>query len=266
MTRRYGSKCAWLALAWATLPIGCARVEQVQYFAALGEPDPATGIAPKRFYRMTLHGAAGVGVEWKMRAAYVAQTTLDTLNGKLPSIPEADLSPDAELAYDEIRQSYLDCLKGHARQRALAAVDTPAEYERAVVDIARQGWLAGLSDQDRDSAGQGKTTDPYRFRKLIFYATAANVNLQDYDGQITSALDKATGLARSFKSRAGGAGGPARKQKALADILSKALAGEQPSAASIITFLTGTADDKPANTPAAGLSPATSTPGSDNPQ
>src|SRR4051794_36656487 len=91
--------------------MGCSQVRQVQYFEVTGEPDPETGISTKTYYRMTIFGEGSFVEKYHMKAAYVSAATLDTLNGKIPTIPEADLSAENEAAFEDIRADYLGTLR-----------------------------------------------------------------------------------------------------------------------------------------------------------
>jgi len=187
-----------VAAAWTA---GCAGVKQVQYFEVVGDPDPLTGIAPKNFYRMTLRGTGGGGVMYKLRAAYVSGATLDTLNGQIPSIPEADLPEANANAFAEIKDDYLRSLTDYAEVRANLDPADAGAHEQRVAEISRQAWFASLQDADLISLGQVHSTDPFRFRRLVFYASAENIDLEDYDAQINSVLERTGTLARALKAQ-----------------------------------------------------------------
>ncbi|MCK4657946.1 MAG: hypothetical protein KAV82_00350 [Phycisphaerae bacterium] len=187
-------------LIWFAMP-GCATVKQVQYFEVVGEPDPLTGIAPKNYYRMTIEGWGGWGADFKLNAAYVSAVTVDTLDGKIPLVPEADLSEESENEFQKIRAAYLKTLVDYAEAVAQSPASEARGQERSVLEIARQAWFAGFNDQDLISLGQVKSADPYRFRKLVFYTSAKNIKLDQYNQQINSVLDKTGALARLFKQQ-----------------------------------------------------------------
>ena len=69
-----------------------------------------------------------------------------------------------------------------------------------MLGIARQAWFAYLSDGDIISMGETRKTDPYQFRKLVFYTSASNIDLSQYSDEIDSAISKVEGLARGFKN------------------------------------------------------------------
>jgi len=45
-------------------------------------------------------------------------------------------------------------------------------------------------------------TSPYQFRKLVFWATAKNIDLNEFATEIDSVLDNATAIALSAKAQA----------------------------------------------------------------
>ncbi|UCE61345.1 MAG: hypothetical protein JSU63_06270 [Phycisphaerales bacterium] len=182
---------------------GCASVRQVQHFEVIGKPHPVTGIAPKSYFKMTIEGRGGGLVKYKMRAAYVSATTLDLMNGKLPNLPGADLSEQNLKVFDDIKKDYLSALKQYSteKKREDTKVSDPARHEQNIIAIARQGWLASLADQDFMSMGQYETTDPYKFRKLVFYASAMNLDLTQYDAEINSVIDKTASLIEGMRQR-----------------------------------------------------------------
>ena len=192
-----------LLLYWILVALGCGQVTQVQYFEAVGNPDPTTGVRPRAFYRMTIKGDPPWLGTYKMRAAYVSSTTLDTFDGRLPVIPDADLSNEQRADFVSVRATMMETVKERADALRARANGLPAEeFEAMLQAIARQAWFASLSDADVISIGQSRTTDPFEFRKLVFYASASNLRLQDYDAQINSAVEKASALAAAFRGPA----------------------------------------------------------------
>lgn len=196
----------WLYVSVLALIVqsGCARVFQTQYFEVVGSPDPDTGIAQKNYYRMTVSGTGGGGVRYKLQSAYISSTTLDTLNGKLPVLPEADLSEANIKAFNEIKNSYLTAAKKYALvtdedNSVIQPGNTSGDQDRLMMGVARQAWYSSLSDSDLISLGQSNTTDPYQFRKLVFYASATNINLKEYESQIDSIISKTSALVKHFR-------------------------------------------------------------------
>jgi hypothetical protein len=78
---------------------------------------------------------------------------------------------------------------------------SPNQQEELSIALARQQWFASLSNSDLVSMGLVQTADPYRFRKLVFYASAQNIELERLAGEIDSIMAKTTTLAEAFKAK-----------------------------------------------------------------
>ena len=77
---------------------------------------------------------------------------------------------------------------------------TPAPFgDEEVVALARLVWFGSLSKSDLASIGM---TNPYQFRKLVFWATAANIDLNEFAGEIDGVIDNVVTIAGTFKSQA----------------------------------------------------------------
>lgn len=196
--------CRPLAAAMACVALslaGCSKFEQVQYFEVVGPPDPITGLASRSYYRMTVEGR-GMGVEeYKMRAAYLSSSALDTLDGKIPTIPAADMDEDRRTYFKAIRAAYLRTAQARAEELAGQYADggmDPQQFDQVMTEIARAVWAVTLSDSDLASLGQVRSVDPFEFRKLVFYASARAVALDRYNAQVDSAIQKTSALAGLF--------------------------------------------------------------------
>ncbi len=207
---------------------GCATVKQVQYFEVVYE-DPREQLEYKTYYKLTVEGGSVVGpVVYKLKAAYLNSATIDVLEGKGVFVPEVDLPRAADETFKNLLAKYRDALEKRteiARRRATGEStigstgtdpprsDTEVEGgvvepynvalpdklpdERTVVDLGRQVWLGSLSTGDIVSMGQTQNADPYQFRKLVFYSTAKNIDLEKAIGpQIDSMISKVETLAR----------------------------------------------------------------------
>lgn len=194
---RAGLASACLALSLA----GCSEFEQVQYFEVVGPPDPVTGLTSRSYYRMTVTGR-GMGVEeYKMRAAYLSSSALDTLDGKIPTIPAADMDENRRSYFKAIRAAYLRTAQARAEELAGRYADgamDPQQFDQVMTEISRAVWAVTLSDSDLASLGQVRSVDPFEFRKLVFYASARAVALDRYNAQVDSAIQKTNALANLF--------------------------------------------------------------------
>lgn len=190
------------------LTFGCASTKQTQYFEVVFE-DPDTGEMQTNYYRMTIRG--GSYVPWspstyKLKAAYLNVETVDVLEGKGPFVPEADLPRAADETYKnvlaEFRKAILERAK-NAGGAASAAASGDSNHDSSLNEVARQAWFASMSNGDIVSMGRTRSDDPHVFRKLVFYATAKNLDLQKTIGpQIDSMISKVQTLARREQQRA----------------------------------------------------------------
>ena len=69
-------------------------------------------------------------------------------------------------------------------------------------ELARIIWYGSLSSSDLASIGMTQNTNPFQFRKLVFWATAANIDLNRYAGEIDAVIDNVVQIAQSYKKRA----------------------------------------------------------------
>lgn len=89
-----------LSAAW-----GCAAHKQVQYFAAT---DPETGLT--NYYKMTVKGTGGFGVDYHLQAGYFSAAAVDMLRGSMPDVPELDLPIEQLEVFDRLTQHFYAAL------------------------------------------------------------------------------------------------------------------------------------------------------------
>lgn len=70
------------------------------------------------------------------------------------------------------------------------------------ITLSRLLWLLSLSKSDLASIGMTGNLDPYQFRKLVFWTTASNIDLQDFAGEIDSVLKSAESIVEHSRQRA----------------------------------------------------------------
>lgn len=176
------------------LTCGCALHEQVQYFEVIDSESKNVN-----YYRMTIEGHGG-GVGYQLQAGYFSAASVDVLRGQIPSIAEADLPLAQDRAYDALLDRYYDSLVKTSERRA-AQSETAVEIGDAdVLALARQVWLGTLSPADVASMGMHGSTNPFAFRKLVFWASANNLDLRQFGTEIDSMIAGATALVRSHKA------------------------------------------------------------------
>lgn len=233
---------------------GCANARQEQLFAVTYR-DPDTGKIDRNYYRMTVEGGTLGALTYQLKAAYMNSATVDVLQGKGVFVPEADLTVEQDEVFDEVLNIYYTTVQKRAEIAAEIATDPSREAissDDSLVQVARQVWLTRLSTGDVASMGQVQSTDPLEFRKLVFYATAKNIDLEQTIGpQIDSIISHVTTLARHEKQKA-----KARKNRkqAITNMV-RNLPIADPNARglieSVISVIDGTADSS-ASTPSGG--------------
>ncbi|MBN1343842.1 MAG: hypothetical protein JXQ73_14255 [Phycisphaerae bacterium] len=80
------------------------------------------------------------------------------------------------------------------------AVD-PFDNERAIA-VARNVWFASLSQADVISMGRTQNTNPFQFRKLVFWATARNIDLSQFATEVDGVIDNVTTIAQTVRDQA----------------------------------------------------------------
>ncbi|NOS99851.1 MAG: hypothetical protein HOP29_04420 [Phycisphaerales bacterium] len=93
-------------------------------------------------------------------------------------------------------------------QAVLAGAGGPAEEGEGglsredVIELSRLVWLGSLSSSDVASIGMTESVDPYQFRKLVFWSTANNIDLQSYAAEIDGVIDNVMSIAQTAKTQA----------------------------------------------------------------
>jgi hypothetical protein len=112
--------------------------------------------------------------------------------------------------------------------------------------LARLIWLGSLSGADLASIGSSQETDPFVFRKLVFWSTAANIDLSQYAADIDGVLDNVISIAQAERTRAQQRKAE-RKQRRLAfeDMLKRLPAEQAASLSGALQLFTGQAAPNP---------------------
>lgn len=170
---------------------GCVAHRQQQYFEVV---DPELGHV--NYYRMTVEGGGGFGVEYRLQAGYFSAASVDVLRGRIPEIPEVDLPIEHNAAFEALTARYYDALISMAD----AVAPPGGDVDGAVLERARLVWFGQLSPADVAAMGMNRTTNPFEFRKLVFWTSANNVDLRAYGGEIDAMIDSATTLVRAARA------------------------------------------------------------------
>ena len=200
------------------MPSACAVHKQVQYFAAM---DPDTGVT--NYYRMTVTGSGGMGISYRLQAGYFSAAAVDVLRGSMPKVPVLDLPVEQLEVFDGLTQHLHAALIQEAKrvqdvpesganlvasQGSAAAdrrLDCTQQYEafedERILRLARVVWMGSLSSSDLASIGMTGNLSPYQFRKLVFWATGTNVDLNQFAGEIDGVIDNAVAIASAAKTQ-----------------------------------------------------------------
>jgi hypothetical protein len=184
--------CIGLVSGLLTTVLGCATTSQVQYFAAV---DPATNNI--NYYKMTVEGSSGLLARYKLRAGYFNAVTLDALTGSFSDPPEVSGDEEALQTFKDIDKVFRDTLKKDA-DAAMALGPSPENLIR----IARARYLASLDDLSINSIGKTESLNPYVFQKLVFWAEAEPVNLQQFQGQFENIIKNSMAVVKGMRARA----------------------------------------------------------------
>jgi hypothetical protein len=106
---------------------------------------------------------------------------------------------DAGELADALWAKYLELATGEDDS---AAKKSPQELEDQIKQLSRLVWFGSLSDSDVISVGMTETTDPYQFRKLVFWASASNIDLNQFSTEIDGVVDSVTQIAGAFRQQA----------------------------------------------------------------
>lgn len=200
---------------------GCAVHDQVQYFAAT---DPETGAT--NYYRMTISGWGALGTDYHLQAGYFSSEAVDVLRGSMPEVPILDMPIEQLELYDRTAQQFYASVLQEAKRinpikdpsslpakTEQAQADTPLGALPEGIDVepfkddkalemSRQIWLSSLSKTDLASMGRTQNTNPYQFRKLVFWVSANNIDLNHFAAEIDGVIDNVTAIASTFKGQA----------------------------------------------------------------
>lgn len=217
------------ALVGSCFFCGCAIQKQTQFFAAT---DPDTGAT--NYYKMTISGSGGGGVDYHWQAGYFSAAAVDVLRGTMPDIPTLDLPVDQLEKYNAVADNLYDRLVAESAKYACGEASASggepsggASEEGADAVVASAGdssdssqacsrdltnedfiamsrllWFSSLSKSDIASVGMTQNLDPFQFRKLVFWTTASNIDLQEFAGEIDSVINSAEGIVENARARA----------------------------------------------------------------
>lgn len=208
------SVCAVAVVVLAPCLAGCVQHQQIQHFAVR---DPDTGAT--NYYRMTIKGGNNAtAVQYQMQAGYFSAAAVDILRGQMPKIPQLDLDPEQQKVFDALLNEFYGSLLEEARRRTggvgkecvdesgvagdggeRLAAKTMTQLEEQALYLARLVWLGSLSASDVASVGMTQHTNPYQFRKLVFWTTVQNIDINEFATEIDGIIEQVTSLGLAFK-------------------------------------------------------------------
>lgn len=193
----YSIRRAGFSTAACLFVAGCVTHRQTQYFEVV---DPDSGNI--NYYRMTLEGSGGIGVNYQLQAGYFSAASVDVLRGRIPQIPEVDLPIECDAAFEALTAGYYDSLVALSEAtRNAPSTGSPAGIDELALQNARLVWFGQLSPADVAAMGMNQSSNPFEFRKLVFWSSAQNIDLRAYGSEIDAMIDSATTLVRASRIR-----------------------------------------------------------------
>lgn len=201
--------CAGIILLFG----GCAAQKREQYYMVVERAEGTAAI-----FKVTAK-LEGVGTKYKLNEGYVPVNVIDALSGKVGEPPDlfspvsqsqrqAQLNDELE---DKRSQAILDLARNSEELKSMQ----PADVDKAIDGIDSAVRLFGalkaaaaMSANEQISIGQTGSTDIYSYRKLVFYASAQVIRLQEFEQELneleksTSDLAKAIVQAKQAKAEA----------------------------------------------------------------
>jgi hypothetical protein len=221
---------------------GCASSDTTQHFIA---EDPGSG--ERAIYRLRIDNA-GVLSKYYFTAAYLPKVAIDLYEGKIPeTLAELNAqSPDQESAAAKIQKALRDFLVDQAqakrdRLKSLAPnADEQKLVDEATMYFSRLMARAMLSSADLQSVGEEGTLDPYKFRKLVYFASTKPLKIADFSGEVRDVENSlnsiSTTLGTVARARGGEAASKQKVSQAQIDALAKLVDGLTPAALDAAKF------------------------------
>ena len=189
-------------MVWLT---GCAGSRSRHYFIAA---EPSTQQAA--IYKVTAELSGWGAVKYKLNVGYVPVNVIDALSGKVGEPPDlfaeqskSQLASEANTAIDVAKTQYVKDVvgKGLCSER-VAEVEDAKRFFGALKD------LAGMTDNELISVGQTCSSDPYGYRKLVFYVSTEVIQIRQFEEElneldrVSSDLTKALVAAKQAEAQA----------------------------------------------------------------
>ncbi len=117
---------------------------------------------------------------------------------------EADLERHeaASAAADPLLEKLTEAYKDRPLGGRTVPENTDPLTQEKILRLARIIWFGSLSSSDLASIGMTGNANPYQFRKLVYWTTTNNIDLNQFASEIDAILDNVTDIARSYKKQA----------------------------------------------------------------
>jgi hypothetical protein len=80
-----------------------------------------------------------------------------------------------------------------------ARLTDPNYINDKFIKLSRLLWLTSLSGADVAAVGMSQTTDPFQFRKLVFWAKSTTLNMDQAAGDVDAILGQVVEIGRNYK-------------------------------------------------------------------
>ncbi len=192
-----------VCVAMTLLLTGCvARRRREQYFMVVEKAEGAGAIMRAT---ATLEGWGGV--KYKLNEGYVPMNVIDALSGKVGEPPDLFSTTSLSQRQAELNDK-LEEQRGETLKELLPKskdLDDPKAVDSALLKIDNAirvfGALksaAAMSNNEQISIGQTGSTDVYAYRKLVFYASAEVIKLQEFEQELNELEKSTSDLAKAF--------------------------------------------------------------------
>ncbi|MGD2109499.1 MAG: hypothetical protein PVI86_08910, partial [Phycisphaerae bacterium] len=107
---------------------------------------------------------------------------------------------EAEAHLGDVRDRINAAPEGGGEDAPTVPAKTLEEVEEQAKFLARLVWFGSLSAADVAAIGMTGSTDPFKFRKLVFWATVRNIDINELATEIDAVIEQVTDLGLTFKN------------------------------------------------------------------
>lgn len=174
--------------------VSCTSQRREQYYMVV-EPGEQTAA----IYKVTAKLAGSGPVDYKLNEGYVPMNVIDALSGKVGEPPDLF----SAVSDGQRRAALSEKLDEKRDARLLALAETgpgPGAIQQVEETTRFFGALkhaAALTNNEQISVGQSNSTDVYGYRKLVFYASARVIPLQQFEQELNEIEKSSSDLAKA---------------------------------------------------------------------